>query len=666
MSPCTWRDSILNEFVPNISKVIIVIDPDDLLTEEKLSLELKNRGFDLIDFKDSVEFRYAYESGYRTLWDQGQQTKQTVVIRVCNSQWDALPYDLLKAGRILKFTLGNIFPNLSYSIIEKLDSSFLDELFAAQNKYSPRKLGNNDTKDFVIQYVFGIVPYLITNDVELLRTLLRIHYNKLKLPPILSGRLVQILKGNSRFNDWPLEIIVSDDGAFFAFLQERWPPFLDVLAHGNHIIKETSAYNLKYGGPTTLPFDHEDIRVYIDNLFVEGKLIPVQKSGTNIETNPWIKSGVSETNDNDPNIRINGLLEIIENEIPVPESLYSEWIDFAMKWAELRALIHTTNQVNELERFKQISTLVNNKFTNWMLERYAGLINLPPTNPAMLHHVPRRMVRELESEKNMSLALVVVDGLSLDQWVTIKKVLHEQDPNLVMKESATFAWIPTLTSVSRQAVFSGRTPISYPKSINTTNNEGNLWRQFWEDNGVSRQKIAYQRSLGDGNVCEILDDSFNLNQTKVIGLVVDKVDKIMHGMQLGASGMHNQIKQWCEGGFLFSLIEYLLDNNYQVWLTSDHGNIECNGKGRSFEGSIAENRGERARIYPTLELRDSVAKTLPFAIKWNPIGLPPGYFPLVTEGDDAFVKEGETIVGHGGISMEEVIVPLVKFEKRSR
>lgn len=269
MSPCTWRDSILNEFVPNISKVIIVIDPDDLLTEEKLSLELKNRGFDLIDFKDSVEFRYAYESGYRTLWDQGQQTKQTVVIRVCNSQWDALPYDLLKAGRILKFTLGNIFPNLSYSIIEKLDSSFLDELFAAQNKYSPRKLGNNDTKDFVIQYVFGIVPYLITNDVELLRTLLRIHYNKLKLPPILSGRLVQILKGNSRFNDWPLEIIVSDDGAFFAFLQERWPPFLDVLAHGNHIIKETSAYNLKYGGPTTLPFDHEDIRVYIDNLLLK-------------------------------------------------------------------------------------------------------------------------------------------------------------------------------------------------------------------------------------------------------------------------------------------------------------------------------------------------------------------------------------------------------------
>ena len=103
-----------------------------------------------------------------------------------------------------------------------------------------------------------------------------------------------------------------------------------------------------------------------------------------------------------------------------------------------------------------------------------------------------------------------------------------------------------------------------------------------------------------------------------------------------------------------------------MWLTSDHGNIECQGKGRPSEGVIAETRGERVRVYPTTELRDSVVKTLSFGIKWNPIGLPPNYFPLVAEGSDAFVKEGENIVAHGGISMEEVIVPLVIFEKRSR
>ena len=65
-----WRDSILNEFVPNVSKLTLVADPDSLLTEEKLVLELKNRGFDLIEFNDSVEFRYFYESKYRAKWDK--------------------------------------------------------------------------------------------------------------------------------------------------------------------------------------------------------------------------------------------------------------------------------------------------------------------------------------------------------------------------------------------------------------------------------------------------------------------------------------------------------------------------------------------------------------------------------------------------------------------
>ena len=666
MISTNWRDAILSEFIPNVSKLTIVADPDDLLTEEKLSLELKNRGFDLIDLNDPVEFRYAYELRYRTLWDQGKQTEQAVILRSHSQEFATLPYDLLKAGRNLAFNLGDIFSNLSYSVIEKLDRSHLDELFDAKKNYSPKALGDNATKDFILLHVFEIAADRINNDVELLRILLRLHYKNIIIPSIFCVRLVQLLKDNNHFHDWPIDIIVSDDKAFFSFLQERWPVFLDRLSHGNQIIRETPDYNLKYAGPNVLPFNHEDIRVYIDNLFVEGKLTPVRKSDIDIEDHSWIKSGIFETRNIDDKIRINGLLKIIENTIPTIESRYTEWLDFAMKWAKLSSLIHTTDQEVELERFRRIGSALNTNFTNWLTNHYTSLINLPPTNPAMLHHVPRCMARELEYGTNIKLALVVVDGLSLDQWVTIKQVLHQQNPNIIIRESATFAWIPTLTSLSRQAVFSGKSPIYYPMSIDTTNKEINLWRQFWEDIGLSRQQISYQRNLRDGNVNEVLDETLSLDRTKVIGLVVDKVDKIMHGMQLGADGMHNQIKQWCKGGFLSSLIGYLLDNDYQVWLTSDHGNIECQGKGRPSEGVIAETRGERVRVYPTTELRDSVVKTLTFGIKWNPIGLPPNYFPLVAEGSDAFVKEGENIVAHGGISMEEVIVPLVIFEKRSR
>jgi len=160
-----------------------------------------------------------------------------------------------------------------------------------------------------------------------------------------------------------------------------------------------------------------------------------------------------------------------------------------------------------------------------------------------------------------------------------------------------------------------------------------------------------------------LPQSIDLGRIRALGLVVDKVDKIMHGMQLGSTGMHNQVAQWGEKGFLGSLVSSLLDRSYSVWMTSDHGNIECQGKGRPAEGVIAETRGERVRVYPSPQLRSQVSSSFTFAHEWDPNGLPSEYFPLVISGREAFVIVGDSIVGHGGISLEEVIVPLVKFER---
>lgn len=122
----TWRDSILNDFVPNVSKLTLVSDPDSLLTEEKLAMKLRKRGFDIIEFSDSVEFRYAYESQYRSIWDEGQETDLIVALRTPHSELEGLPYDLLQAGRQLSFNLGNLFPNLSYPVIEELDRSLFE------------------------------------------------------------------------------------------------------------------------------------------------------------------------------------------------------------------------------------------------------------------------------------------------------------------------------------------------------------------------------------------------------------------------------------------------------------------------------------------------------------------------------------------------------------
>lgn len=660
-----WRDNILDGFIPNVSKLTLVSDPDGLLTEEKLALALRQRGFDLIEFNNPVEFRYAYESQYRSIWDQGGHTDLVVILRLQDSELKNLPYDLLQAGRKLSFDLGGLFPNLSYPVIEKLDRSLLDGLFEVQIKSPPDRMGDNATKDYILRHVFCIAAELILTDVDLLRTLLRIHYQRIKIPQILTDRFIQVLRQSGGFHTWPLGDIVPDEQAFLYFLQERWSIFIERMGSTQQTCEISAAYDLKYQGPEDLPFDHQDVLVYIDNLFVERRLTPIQISNITIDPGSWIRCGIIQTAIDFEDERITRLFNLIETGIPTIDSRYSDWTTFALKWAELSSFIYNGSTSEQKIRFIQLGKTLNKTFTEWLEGHYASLVNLPPTNPVMLHHVARRIARDIEDNQNNRIVLLVMDGLALDQWVTIRQILQEQDRTLIMRESATFAWIPTLTSVSRQSIFSGKAPIYFSTTINTTNSESNHWKLFWESAGLSRQDIAYGRGLGDGDVVQVLDDILNPGKTRVVGLVIDKVDKIMHGMQLGAAGMHNQIKQWCNDGFLSLLIGYLLGNGYEVWLTSDHGNIECCGKGRPSEGAIAESRGERVRVYPTPELRSSMANKFPFAFEWEPIGLPSGYYPLVAEDKDAFILPNETIVGHGGFSIEEVIVPLVKFERRT-
>jgi len=89
------------------------------------------------------------------------------------------------------------------------------------------------------------------------------------------------------------------------------------------------------------------------------------------------------------------------------------------------------------------------------------------------------------------------------------------------------------------------------------------------------------------------------------------------------------------------------------------------GCGRPSEGVIADLRGERVRIYPDSLLRSKVKERFVNAIEWPTIGLPDDFLPLLAPNRLAFSAEGIRIVAHGGISIEELIVPLIRIEKKS-
>ncbi len=142
--------------------------------------------------------------------------------------------------------------------------------------------------------MFEIAPELIKKPSDLLRVLLRRHYRQQRIPAILDERFVQILRQSNCFDDWPLDTIIPDSQAFFAFLQERWPIFLDRSAkqEGTGICEKEESYCLEFPGPPDLPFDHHDIRVYIDNLFIEGLLQAVPHEQAESLSKTWLAIGI--------------------------------------------------------------------------------------------------------------------------------------------------------------------------------------------------------------------------------------------------------------------------------------------------------------------------------------------------------------------------------------
>ncbi len=543
-----WRDQILKEFPPQMARLTLVADPDSLVSEEVVLQTLRERGYDILFFENSIALRYAYETRCRTHWDQGEPINLVVIMPVAKPELRTLPFDVWWTGRQLSFSLIDLFPHLDDRVVSALDRSDLDALYQSQIQYCPGQLGYKATCDFVLRYVFKIDPDFIKQDTDLLRVLLRRHYQKQRIPELLDQWLIQMLRQNQQFTDWPLEEIVPNREAFFSFLQERWPLFLEFQVAGQ-IIRDSAEVYLSYPGPTLLPFDHNDVWVYIDNLFLEGMLRPISYAKAHLLPRLLFKVGLHLDSKADHLHRLTRLLKTIDETVPTSEAKYQEWLAFAYRWAELIVLWHQTKLASPSEQEKQFQALqqkVDQRFLVWVQQRYGGLYNQSALTAVMVHHVPRVLARHLENGDQISpghkakVALLVVDGLALDQWLILRDALIQQRPNLKFQEEATFSWLPSITPVSRQSIFAGKLPIYFPETIYSTYKEATYWEQFWLGRGLSSVAIAYEKGLRDEKDLTKVEQILSHPKIQIVGLVIDKVDKIMHGMELGTAGMHNQ------------------------------------------------------------------------------------------------------------------------------
>ncbi len=666
-----WRDQLLKDITPGVSSVVVVADPDALLADEGVMTELRSRGFDVLSYEDPVAFRYAYEMRKK----QNTDSNLLVLVEAAYETVKKLPYDVLKSARTVSVSLAELFPRLSYPVVAALPRSYLDSLYKAQQEEQPNNRGDKETKDFILLHVFGIAPQLIKDDADLLTMLLRRHYRQENLPSVLEDRLIQRLKSQECFRKWPLEEILPDRHAFLRFLQERWPLYLDrlyvELNHGdrqghNMATGERHSDTITMPGPHCLPFAHDDVRVYIDNFFAEGLLQPVEHEAASELEKTWVATGIKSDPEKDRAGRLERLLAIAEENTPSQDATSHAWLTFIEKWASLLFVIYESGKPVEqslMDQFNKCRERVDTEFLTWLKTRYGGLANRPPEPPDMVHHAPRLLARRRQQEHADKVALLVIDGMAYHQWGMLREQVSDIE-NTKISESAVFAWVPTVTSISRQALFAGRTPYFFSKTLYRTDTERGLWEKFWQENGLTQREIAYCKGAGDAEMAQEIRERAADNLVKSFGIVITAVDKLMHTAET-TSGMHAVLRDWTEQNIVGKIVEVLLDNGYYIILTSDHGNTEAVGVGKPKEGVLGEQCGQRARIYSDNTFRESVAHKFPESIQWpsSSSGLPEDCLPLIAPSGKAFIDNGKRSVCHGGVSPEELLVPFIEITR---
>ncbi|MEA3641740.1 MAG: BREX-3 system phosphatase PglZ [Lamprobacter sp.] len=666
-----WRAAILRHFSPAsaaASRLTIVSDPDALLTEPGVVQRLGERGFALFSFEDPVAFRFAYEGRFRRYWDRGEPTHLVVVLRAGHGDLNQIPHDLLEeariGGRILSFSLPELFPMLAPAVVADLDPIHFDRLAQAIEQAKPDPLGTHATRDFVLRHVFGIAPELIKTPADLLRMLLQRHYRPRAFPAGLDHHLVEQLKVLGGWDQWALDRIVPGPEEFLVFLGERWSHFL--LTRGGDAVHDQPLPTPTIPGPLELPFDHDDVRVYVERLFTEELLPPSTAIQPHSVEGTWYRVGVAGDRAEDGRVRLERLLDALTADLPDSDADHLTWSQFAWRWAEalsLRWRIDGDAGAELAARMDSLHADIEARFADWMQARYAALHSLPHLPwPTTLDKVVRYLAYQRNQSAKGKLALLIVDGMALDQWILVRESLRD----LVSQESQVFAWVPTLTTVSRQSIFAGEPPYFYAQSIGTTQKEPQHWARVWADQGLRGPAVGYlcqKKDEPDAAFAGRVQDAAEQPPCKVLGVVVGTVDQMMHGTVTGTGGLHAAVRHWAQQGHLRDLARRLLSLGFEIFLTADHGNIEGVGMGKPNVGAIAGERGERVHVFPHPLTRNNVHQHYPETVPWPATSLPDEYLPLLATGRNAFIPEGKRIVGHGGISLEEVIVPFVQLKE---
>ncbi|MFQ5500307.1 MAG: response regulator [Candidatus Zixiibacteriota bacterium] len=364
----------------------------------------------------------------------------------------------------------------------------------------------------------------------------------------------------------------------------------------------------------------------------------------------------------------------------------SDWHEAARILATWDLELDENNDAGLLQMLEGTRREWNVEFTKWIERQYQGWLfdkDRPTLSPDVVgqYVVPR-------VKQGNKLLFVVVDCMRLDQWMLIEPLLADY---YSISRNCYFSMLPTATPFARNALFAGMFPDEIDKVYKDTysgGDEGSLNRneeRLFADNLArsgarpksTRYVKIYNNTEGEALAKRIAD----FYDSQVVALVFNFLDILAHGRSSNVilkeiapteAAFRSLMKTWFAHSPLFIILKSFASRGFDVVITSDHGSVLCqrgtmaHGK-RSTSTNLRYKYGDNLKSDPadSILIKKPNEWRLPqFQISTTYILAKEDYYFVYPNNYNEMVRQFQNSFQHGGISLQEMVVPVAVLTPR--
>lgn len=336
-------------------------------------------------------------------------------------------------------------------------------------------------------------------------------------------------------------------------------------------------------------------------------------------------------------------------------------------------------QTQKIEANAQFFRFVSRNYESWIQDGDGPLMSHELLGQEVFPHL----------EKGKPSLLVLIDNLRLDQWKIIAPALKDYFSKA--SESSFCSILPTATQYARNAIFAGLMPLeiarNYPQYWKNDTDEGgkNLFEKELLFEHLKRKRIDLKTQYlkitnhqAGRKLAENPDSILNHDFTALVYNFVDMLSHSKTEMEVikeladDDRGYRSLTQTWFDNSPLLSLLKKVSEHGVQVFITTDHGTINVK-EPTKVVGDKNTNTNLRYKLGKNLsyEKKDVYEAKQPERIKLPKVNVSSAYvfakedlFFAYPNNYNHYVKYYKNTYQHGGISMEEMIIPVVRLNAK--